>query len=167
MLAFRCAGVIEERGLRYENVWSLRWFAVGDGAFGICLHADGNRSGFLAVADLPVPGQSLNAIFRMPVGPGDKALESLIAQGTGLQQQRNAANQAVFSKEGAKLHFALNRGELNGESAAFNEGKAGIGVVNNGVIQPSEPDHDSDCVLNIATAKVGSVLASQVHFHAP
>jgi hypothetical protein len=50
-----------------------------------------------------------------------------------------------------------------GEQALTGE----IGTTNNGVLQPSEPDHDGDCVLNIATAKVGSVLASQVHFHAP
>ena len=50
-----------------------------------------------------------------------------------------------------------------GEQALTGE----IGVVNNGVPQPSEPDHDHDCVLNIATAKMGSLLASQVHFHSP
>ncbi|HVE39418.1 MAG TPA: serine/threonine-protein kinase [Planctomycetota bacterium] len=108
---------------------------VGDGAFGLFLHADGNRSGFLAVADLPVPGQSLDAIFRMPIGEGDKALASLVAQGgTGIQLQKNAANTALFSKDGSKLHFTLNRGELNGDSAAFNEGKAGIAVLNTGIV---------------------------------
>jgi serine/threonine-protein kinase len=113
----------------------LSFRAVGEGAFGLFLHADGNRSGFLAVADLPVPGLSSDAMFRMPIGEGDKLLASLIAQsGTGAQQQRNAANQALFSKEGSKLRFTLNRGELNGESTAFNEGKAGIGVVNNGIV---------------------------------
>ena len=108
---------------------------MGDGAFGLFLHADGNRWGFLALADLPVPGQTLDAIFRMPIGEGDKALSSLIAQGgTGIQLQKNAANQALFSKEGSKLHFTLNKGELNGESAAFNEGKAGIAVINSGAV---------------------------------
>ncbi|MGH7298619.1 MAG: hypothetical protein ACRELB_27005 [Polyangiaceae bacterium] len=50
-----------------------------------------------------------------------------------------------------------------GEQALTGE----IGTTTNGVTQPSEPDHDHDCVLNIATAKVGSVLAGQVDFHAP
>lgn len=50
-----------------------------------------------------------------------------------------------------------------GEQALTGE----IGTTNNGVLQQSEPDRDSDCVKNIATAQVGSVLASQVHFHAP
>ncbi|HEX3343653.1 MAG TPA: hypothetical protein VHS09_03730, partial [Polyangiaceae bacterium] len=50
-----------------------------------------------------------------------------------------------------------------GEQALTGE----IGTENNGVPQPSEPDHDHDCVHNIADVHVGSVLASQVHFHAP
>ena len=50
-----------------------------------------------------------------------------------------------------------------GEQALTGE----VGTTNNGVQQPSQPDHDSDCVLNIATANVGSLLASQVHFHSP
>jgi serine/threonine-protein kinase len=110
---------------------------VGDGAFGLFLHADGNRSGFLGLADLPVPGQSIDAIFKMPVGDGDKALASLIAGGPGnnsLQLQKNAANLASFSKEGSKLRLTLNKGELSGESPAFNEGKAGIGVLGTGIV---------------------------------
>ena len=50
-----------------------------------------------------------------------------------------------------------------GEQALTGE----ISISSNGITQPSEPDHDQDCVLNIAAAKMGSVLASQVHFHAP
>jgi hypothetical protein len=50
-----------------------------------------------------------------------------------------------------------------GEQALTGE----VGSDSNGILQPSQPDHDSDCVLNIAAAKVGSLLASQVHFHAP
>jgi hypothetical protein len=50
-----------------------------------------------------------------------------------------------------------------GEQALTGE----IGTENNGVPQPSEPDQDRDCVHNIADVKVGSLLASQVHFHAP
>jgi hypothetical protein len=42
-----------------------------------------------------------------------------------------------------------------------------LGVNDNSFIGSSGPDRDSDCVLNIATAKVASVLAGQVHFHAP
>jgi hypothetical protein len=50
-----------------------------------------------------------------------------------------------------------------GEQALTGE----IGTTNNGITQPSEPDHDHDCVHNIADVKVGSLLASQVHFHSP
>jgi len=50
-----------------------------------------------------------------------------------------------------------------GEQALTGE----VGSQSNGILQPSQPDHDSDCVLNIAAAKVGSLLAGQVHFHSP
>jgi len=50
-----------------------------------------------------------------------------------------------------------------GEQALTGE----IGTTNNGVLEQSAPDHDGDCVQNIAAAKTASALASQVHFHAP
>ncbi|HEY3815600.1 MAG TPA: hypothetical protein VGL81_00435 [Polyangiaceae bacterium] len=50
-----------------------------------------------------------------------------------------------------------------GEQALTGE----IGTQNNGVTEPSEPDHDHDCVHNIADVGVGSLLAGQVHFHSP
>jgi hypothetical protein len=50
-----------------------------------------------------------------------------------------------------------------GEQALTGE----IGTSNNGLLQMSAPDRDNDCVLNIAAAGVASVLAGQVHFHAP
>jgi hypothetical protein len=50
-----------------------------------------------------------------------------------------------------------------GEQALTGE----IGTTNNGVLQLSVQDRDGDCVPNIAAAKIGSVLAGQVHFHAP
>jgi len=42
-----------------------------------------------------------------------------------------------------------------------------LGINDNGYIGSTGDDRDSDCVLNISAAKVGSVLAGQVHFHAP
>jgi len=50
-----------------------------------------------------------------------------------------------------------------GEQALTGE----IGAQNNGNTQLSQPDHDHDCVHNIADVNVGSLLASQVHFHSP
>jgi hypothetical protein len=108
---------------------------MGDGGVGLFLHADASRSGFLAVADLPVPGQSLDAIFRMPVGEGAQALSALIAQSnSGIQLAKNAPNTASLSRDGNKLKFTVNRGELSGDSPDFNAGKAGIGLINNGAI---------------------------------
>jgi serine/threonine-protein kinase len=108
---------------------------MGDGGVGLFVHADGNRSGFLAVADLPALGQSMEAIFRMPVGQGDKLLSSMIAQGgTGIKLVKNAPNTASLSRDGTKLKFTVGKGELSGDSSAFGEGRAGVGVVNNGAL---------------------------------
>jgi hypothetical protein len=49
-----------------------------------------------------------------------------------------------------------------GEQALTGE----VGSTSNGFVI-SLPDREPDCVLNISAAKVGSVLAAQVHFHAP
>jgi hypothetical protein len=50
-----------------------------------------------------------------------------------------------------------------GEQALTGE----LGTSNNAYQASSGPDRDFDCVLNIAYAKTASVLAGQVHFHAP
>jgi hypothetical protein len=50
-----------------------------------------------------------------------------------------------------------------GEQALTGE----VGTPNNSFDNNSGPDREPDCVPNIASANVGSVLAGQVHFHAP
>jgi hypothetical protein len=50
-----------------------------------------------------------------------------------------------------------------GEQALTGE----VGTASNSYDNQSGPDREPDCVLNIASANVGSVLAAQVHFHAP
>jgi hypothetical protein len=50
-----------------------------------------------------------------------------------------------------------------GEQALTGE----VGTASNSYDNQSGPDREPDCVLNIAAANVGSVLAAQVHFHAP
>jgi hypothetical protein len=42
-----------------------------------------------------------------------------------------------------------------------------VGTTSNSYDNQSGPDREPDCVPNIAAANVGSVLAGQVHFHAP
>jgi serine/threonine-protein kinase len=109
---------------------------MGDGSFGLFLNADGNRSGFLAVADLPIPGQPpLDAIFRLPVKEGPQLLQQIVAQGgTGIQLQKGMPQVATFSRDGTKLKFTLNKGELAGDSPPIADGRAGIAVLNNGII---------------------------------
>ncbi len=109
---------------------------VGDGAFGLLLAADPPRTGYLAVADLPIPGlQPLDAIFRLPLRDGAQMLTQIVAQGgTGIQLQKNAPNLASLSRDGTRVKFVVNRGELNGDSPQPVDGKAGIGLINDGVL---------------------------------
>jgi eukaryotic-like serine/threonine-protein kinase len=109
---------------------------MGDGAVGLALCADGTRAGYLAVADLQIPGApALDAIFKMPIGEGAAALASIVAQGgTGIQLQKNTPNTASLTRDGTKLRFTVGRGELAGENAQFNDGRAGIGMFGNGAL---------------------------------
>jgi hypothetical protein len=110
--------------------------SMGDGALGLAMHADSSRAGYLAVADLGIPNAaSIDAIFKMPIGEGAQALAAIIAQGgTGIQLQKNVPGTASLTRDGTKLRFTVGRGELLGDNPQFNEGKVGIGLINNGVI---------------------------------
>jgi hypothetical protein len=109
---------------------------MGDGAMGLLVAADGSRSGYLAVAGLPIPGlQPLDAIFRLPVKEGAQMITSILAQGgTGIQVVKNAPTVASFTRDGTKLKFAVGRGELNTDSAQPTDGRVGIGVLNTGIL---------------------------------
>jgi serine/threonine-protein kinase len=109
---------------------------MGDGAIGLLVCADGGKSGYLAVADLPLPGlQPLDAIFRLPIKEGGQMITSIIAQGgTGIQVTKNAPTVASLSRDGTRLKFVVGRGELNGDSAQPVDGHVGIGILNTGVL---------------------------------
>jgi hypothetical protein len=98
--------------------------------------------------------------------PGDPLLDRGVLEGYIARNNKLFLNgwddldgNQVVDQPGECLAARMQMGEqaLTGE----------IGTTNNGVTQPSEPDHDHDCVHNIADAGVGSLLASQVHYHAP
>jgi len=109
---------------------------MGDGAVGLVVAADGTKTGYLAVADLPIPGlQPLDAIFRLPIKEGGQMINSILAQGgTGIQVTKNAPTVASFTRDGTKLKFVVGRGELNAESAQPTDGHVGIGVLNTGIL---------------------------------
>ena len=109
---------------------------VGDGAMGLLVAADGAKSGYLAVAQLPIPGvQPLDAIFRLPIKDGAQMMTSVLASGgTGIQVAKNTPTVASFTREGAKMKFVVGRGELSGESAQPSDGHVGIGVLNTGLL---------------------------------
>jgi hypothetical protein len=108
---------------------------VGDGVMGLVLASDPPRSGYLAVADLPVPGLQPLVIFRMPVKQGPEVITSFLAQGgTGTQVVKNAPTVASLTREGTKLKFVVGRGELNADSAQPSDGRVGIGLINTGVV---------------------------------
>ncbi|MBV8879093.1 MAG: serine/threonine protein kinase [Planctomycetaceae bacterium] len=109
---------------------------MGDGAIGLLLAADGSKTGYLAVADLPIPGlQPLDAIFRLPIKEGAQMLNSIVAQGgTGIQVTKNTPTVASLTREGNHLRFTVGRGELNGDSPQPADGHVGIGVLNTGIL---------------------------------
>jgi len=108
---------------------------MGDGAVGLLLAADGARSGYLAVAELPIPGLQPDAIFRLPLKEGAQMISSILAQGgVGNQVVKNMPAAASFSRDGTKLKFVVGRGELSGESAQPADGRVGIGVLNTGLL---------------------------------
>ncbi|HVR83066.1 MAG TPA: serine/threonine-protein kinase, partial [Planctomycetota bacterium] len=51
---------------------------MGDGAVGLLVAADGPRSGYLAVAELPIPGLQPDAIFRLPLKEGAQMITSIL-----------------------------------------------------------------------------------------
>jgi len=114
----------------------LSFRQMGDGALGLLVAADGAKSGYLAVADLPIPGlQPLDAIFRLPIKEGAQMLNSIVAQGgTGIQVTKNAPSVASFTREGTRLKFVVGRGELNGDSPQPSDGRVGIGILNTGIL---------------------------------
>jgi hypothetical protein len=109
---------------------------LGDGAVGLLVSAEGSKTGYLAVADLPLPGlQPLDAIFRLPIKEGGQMFTSIIAKGgTGIQVTKNTPTVASLTRDGAQLKFVVGRGELTGESAQPVDGHVGIGVLNTGII---------------------------------
>jgi hypothetical protein len=109
---------------------------VGDGAVGLLVACDGNKSGYLAVADLPVPNlQPLDAIFRLPIKDGTQLLTQVLASGgTGIQVVKNAPTTASLTRDAAHLKFVVGRGELNADSSAPADGHVGIGVLNSALV---------------------------------
>jgi serine/threonine-protein kinase len=109
---------------------------MGDGAMGLFVAADPPRSGYLAVADLPIPQlQPLDAIFKLPVKEGPQMITSILSQGgTGIQVVKNAPTVASLTRDGSKLKFVVGRGELSADSAQPSDGRVGIGLINTGIV---------------------------------
>jgi hypothetical protein len=110
--------------------------------------------------------QALREIYEGIWVPGDPLLDRGVLEGTIARVNKlylngwddlNGNQTPDLPQECLAARMQMGEQALTGE----------IGVETNGVPEPSEPDHDRDCVHNIADVKVGSLLASQVHFHAP
>jgi serine/threonine-protein kinase len=104
---------------------------AADGAFGMLLHATPPKSGYLAVVDLALGGNPLDAIFRLPVQEGAQWLTSVLAQGGKgeLAVPRGTPLQASFSREGTKLRFAMPKGSIECDNPQFNEGRPGLALI--------------------------------------
>jgi serine/threonine-protein kinase len=110
-----------------------------EGTFGLLVHGESNRAGYMAVVDLPLgQGQgSLDAIFKLPVGEGAQALNSIVAQGGRGELslvRGSGSNQASLTREGTRLRLAMARGVLEGDHGQFSEGRAGCAPIFSTVI---------------------------------
>jgi hypothetical protein len=101
-----------------------------EGSLGLLVHGEGGRAGYMGVVDLPLgQGQGpLDAIFKLPVGEGAQAFNSIIAQGGRGELslvRGSGSNQASLTREGTRLRLAMARGVLETDHAQFSEGRAG------------------------------------------
>ncbi|MFN3484090.1 MAG: protein kinase domain-containing protein [Planctomycetota bacterium] len=105
-----------------------------EGTFGLIVHGEGNRAGYMGIVDLPLgPGQgTLDAIFRLPMGEGAQVLTSIVAQGGRGELalvRGTGSNQASLIREGTRLRLTMARGTLEGDHAQFSEGRAGCAPI--------------------------------------
>ncbi|HXG60728.1 MAG TPA: serine/threonine-protein kinase [Planctomycetota bacterium] len=101
-----------------------------EGSFGLLVHGEGGRAGYMGVVDLPLgQGQGpLDAIFKLPVGEGAQAFNAILAQGGRGELslvRGSGSNQASFAREGTRLRLSMARGVLETDHAQFSEGRAG------------------------------------------
>jgi hypothetical protein len=110
--------------------------------------------------------QALRETYEGLWVPGDPLLDRTVLEGRVARTNKLYLNgwddldgNQMVDKNTECLGARLQLGEqvLTGE----------LGLNDNGYIGSTGDDRDSDCVLNISAAKVGAVLAGQVHFHAP
>jgi hypothetical protein len=80
---------------------------------------------------------SLDAIFKLPVGEGAQALNSIVSQGGRGElslMRGSGSNQASLTREGTRLRLAMARGVLEGDHGQFSEGRAGCAPIFSTVI---------------------------------
>jgi serine/threonine protein kinase len=108
----------------------LSFRPVGDGALGLVVCGDGDRQGYLGVADFNLPGLASNDfLIRMPA-QGAQILTAILAQGgTGLQQVKGQTNQAQFQRVGQRLRFTLGAGRLETDNDQYTSGRLAVAVL--------------------------------------
>jgi serine/threonine-protein kinase len=108
---------------------------AGDGAFGLVVCGDGDRQGYLAAADLPLPGLPSNdAIIRLPA-QGAQILANILASGgPSIQQARGQANTGALTREGTRLRFTLNGQRIDAEHPQYNEGRLTVALLNHSIV---------------------------------
>jgi hypothetical protein len=110
--------------------------------------------------------QALRETYEALWVPGDPLLDRRVLEDRVARVDKLYLNgwddlngDQLVDKPGECLDGRLQMGEqaLTGE----------LGTESNGFVGSTGADRDSDCVPNISAAKVGALLAGQVHFHAP
>ena len=108
---------------------------MGDGAFGLVVCGDGDRSGYLAVADFPLPGLPANdLIFRLPA-QGAGLLSAILTQGApAIQQIKNQPNLAALAREGQRVRYTLGGVRMDTAHPQYTDGRVAIALLNHQVL---------------------------------
>ncbi len=108
---------------------------VGDGAFGLVVCGDGDRSGYLAVADFPLPGLPANdLILRLPA-QGAGVLAAILTQGgPAIQQVKNQPNTAALIREGQRVRYTLGGNRMDASHPQYVDGRLAVALLNHQLV---------------------------------
>ena len=97
--------------------------AGGEQAFGLVVHGTSNQAGYAGVCDLPIAGQSIDALLRFPLAQGPAAMLALAPSNLAVVRGPNTAS---MTREGSRVRFTLNRVNIEGDNGQFQNGHVGI-----------------------------------------
>ncbi|HEX7898981.1 MAG TPA: protein kinase [Planctomycetota bacterium] len=96
--------------------------AVGEQPFGLVVCGSSNQAGYVGIVDLPLGTVPIDALIRFPLqGP-----TSVLATAPSNLAVLRGPNTASLIREGTRVRFTLNRVNIEGDNAQFQNGQVGI-----------------------------------------